>query len=207
MTLARFSRRPVVGHAFPVSMPVALTIAALGTVGCGSPARGEEMRANVQTFERDQRPERLVELGKAFAQVGDLTRAEQYLSSALDNGADGHVVVPLLLRVCIRDGRYRAALEYGEGHLRKHPNDARTRFVVATVYSGIGDADSAKSHLERVVLERPLEAEAHFALAVLMRESFKDPVTADRHFREYLRLSPGGSHAEEAQASLLKSLP
>lgn len=185
---------------------VALAIA-LGTAACGSARSGDEVRANVATFERDQRPDRLVELGKAFAQVGDLTRAEQYFSAALDAGADSFVVTPMLLKVCIGDGRYRAALEYGEAHLRKHPGDSRTRFVVATVYSAIGEADKAKAHLERVVLERPAEAEAHFALGVLMRESFKDPVEADRHFRDYLRLQPGGSHAEEAQASLLRSLP
>jgi len=32
-------------------------------------------------------------------------------------------------------------------------------------------------------------------------------VAADPHFREYLRISPRGPHAEEAQASLLKSVP
>ena len=179
---------------------------ALALLACGS-SRGEQVRANVNTFERDQKPERLVELGKAFARVGDLTRAEQYFSAALDAGADGAVVVPMLLQVCIRDGRYRAALEYGEGHLRKHPTDVRTRFVVATVYSGLGETEPAKTHLQRVVDERPAQADAHFALGVLMRESLKDPVGADRHFREYLRLSPKGSHAEEAQASLLKTVP
>lgn len=180
--------------------------AACANVACGSPQKGDEVRANVATFQRDQKPERLVELGKAFAQVGDLTRAEQYFSAALDAGADGFVVVPMLLKVCIGDGRYRAALEYGEAHLRKHPGDSRTRFVVATVYSAIGEAEKARTHLERVVIERPAEAEAHFALGVLMRESFKDPVEADRHFRDYLRLQPGGTHAEEAQASLLRSV-
>jgi tetratricopeptide (TPR) repeat protein len=183
---------------------VAVALLTLG--GCGS-SRGEEVRANVATFERDQRPERLVELGKAFARVGDLTRAEQYFSAALDAGADGSVVVPMLLQVCIRDGRYRAALEYGELHLRKHPTDVRTRFVVATVYSGLGESEPAKKHLERVIEERPAQADAHFALGVLMRESLKDPVGADRHFREYLKLSPKGAHAEEAQASLLKTVP
>jgi Tfp pilus assembly protein PilF len=194
----------------PLLAPLALSlsIAGLGTAlpACAA-SRGEKARQDVATFERDQRPERLIQLGKAFAERGDLTRAEQYLAAALDEGADGNAVVPMLLRVCIQDGRYRAALEYGEAHLQKHPGDSRTRFVVATVYAGIGEADLARRHLERVLVERPAEAEAHFALAVLMRESFKDPVGADRHFREYLRLSPSGSHAEEAQASLLRSVP
>ena len=182
------------------------TFSVVSTTGCGAANRGQQAKQNVETFERDQNPERLIQLGKAFAQRGDLTRAEQYLAAALDAGADGNVVVPMLLRVCIRDGRYRAALEYGETHLRKHPNDSRTRFVIATIYAGIGEADLARDQLERVLGDRPAEAEAHFALGVLMRESFKDPVRADKHFREYLRLSPSGSHAEEAQASLLRSV-
>jgi len=185
---------------------IAMTAAFLVLVACGS-SPGQEARSNVDTFQRDQRPERLVEIGKAFAKMGDLTRAEQYFAAALDAGADGRVVVPMLVTVCIRDGRYRAALEYGEAHLTKHPSDARTRFVVATVYAGLGEAEPARKHLEKVLGERPTEAEAHFALAVLMRESLRDPVGADQHFREYLRLSPKGAHAEEAEASLLKSVP
>ncbi len=189
---------------FLLGAPAMVLVAA--SIGCGA-SKGEEVRANVKTFERDQKPERLIQLGKAFAQVGDLTRAEQYFAAALDAGADGFVVVPMLLAVCVRDGRYRAALEYGEGHLQKHPTDARTRFVVATIHAGIGDSARAKAHLERVLAERPNEAEAHFALGALMRDSFKDPVSADPHFREYLRLAPSGSHAEEARGSLLRSLP
>jgi hypothetical protein len=46
---------------------------------------------------------------------------------------------------------------------------------------------------------------AHYALAVLSRDE-NDPVGADKHFREYLRLAPNGPHAEEAQASLLESV-
>lgn len=190
-----------------ISFGLALGAAAisLASAGCAKSA-GQEARANVQTFERDQKPQRLVELGKAFAQMGDLTRAEQYFAAALEAGADSQVVVPMLLRVCIGDGRYRAAIEYGEMHLRSHPKDSRTRFVVASVYAGIGEADKAREHLEKVVVDLPEQAEAHFALAVLIRESFKDPVEADRQFREYLRISPTGKHAEEAQASLLRSV-
>lgn len=184
----------------------ALLVTSACLVGCGA-SRGEEARANVEAFEHDQRPVRLLELGKAFAARGDLTRAEQYFAAALEAGADSQKVIPLLLKVCVRDGRYRAALEHGEGHLRKHPKDSATRFVVASIHAGIGESDPARRHLERVIDERPAEAEAHFALAVLLRESFKDPVTADLHFREYLRLAPRGGHAEEAEAGLLRSVP
>ena len=44
-------------------------------------------------------------------------------------------------------------------------------------------------------------------LAVILRDELHDAVGADRHFREYLRITPTGSHAEEAKGSLLKPVP
>jgi tetratricopeptide (TPR) repeat protein len=175
-------------------------------LGCaGSP--GGEQQTNVKTFKREQNPQRLVELGKGFAGVGDLTRAEQYFAAAIEQGGDERAIIPMLLRVCVQDGRYRVAIEYAENFLRKHPNDVRTRFVLATLYQAVGDAPAARAQLLRVIDVHPDEAEAHFALAILMRDSQEDPLVVDRHFREYLRLKPAGSHAEEAQSSLLKSVP
>ena len=54
---------------------------------------------------------------------------------------------------------------------------------------------------------RPDDAKAHYALAILARDSENDVVGADRHFREYLRIEPNGAHAEEARASLLRRMP
>lgn len=165
------------------------------------------MQADLALYKKDHNPKRLIEYGKGFAAVGDLTRAEQYFTAALDAGGDDAVITPLLLKVCIQDGRYRVAIQYGETFLRKHPNDVRTRFVLAALYLAISDNVAARVQFERVLQVKPEEADAHFALAVLMRDNQQDIVTADRHFREYLRLKPGGAHAEEAQSSLLKSVP
>jgi len=175
--------------------------------GCASSNEGKRMKANVQTFQKDMNPDRLVALGKGFAAVGDTTRAEQYFSAALERGGDDRKIIPLILRVCIQDARYRVAIQYAEGYLRKRPDDSRTRFVLATLYAGVGENVAARAELERVLAVRPDDADAHFALAVLMRDIQEDPVAADPHFREYLRLKPAGEHAEEAQSSLLKSVP
>lgn len=159
------------------------------------------------TFKKEATTENLLDRGKAFAAMGDSTRAEEYLAAALDQGADPREVLPLLLQVCVQTGRYRSAIQHGENQLRKHPDDVRTRFVVGTLYVAIGETKDAKSNLETVVTARPDDAKAHYALAILARDSENDVVGADLHFREYLRIEPTGPHAEEARASLLKRMP
>jgi tetratricopeptide (TPR) repeat protein len=197
----------------------------------------------------------LVERGRGFASVGDHTRAEEYLAAALDAGANPREVLPLLVDVCVRTGRYRSAIQHGENQLRKHPNDLRTRVMVGALYVAIDDGKHARGHLEHVVSKpgdvvnraetddngdadggarpvttertsstprdvqhrdvptpniarpEPLFAQAHYLLAVVARDTENDVVEADRHFREYLRIEPNGSHAEEAKSSLLKRMP
>src|SRR5262249_6382505 len=161
--------------------------------------------ANVNEMRREQTHDKLLERGKAFASVGDWTRAEQYLSAAIDAGADARTVTPLLLRVCIADRRYRVAISYAEEYLRKHPDDLQMRNVIGPLYSAVGDTPHARSELERVLSSEPNNAEAHFALASALREANEDPAAMDYHFREYLRLDPRGAHAEEAKGALFKA--
>ena len=188
-----------------VSCASLLLLPALPACGPSTPA--EKAQADLATFRKEATTDNLLDRGKAFAAVGDTTRAEEYLSAALDQGADAREVMPLLLEVCVRTGRYRSAIQHGEDHLRKHPDDVRTRFVVGTLYVAIGETKDAKSNLETVVTARPDDARAHYALAILARDNENDVVGADRHFREYLRIEPSGAHAEEARASLLKRMP
>lgn len=183
-----------------------MVCAAPCSIGCG-PTRGEEIQANLKTIQRDHRPERLVEIGKGFASIGDNTRAEEYFAAAIDQGADEHEILPLLLRVCVLDGRYRSAIQYAENHLRKSPRDVNTRFVVGSLYSAVGEVDKARESYEKVLEVEPSNADAHFAMAVLLRDTGGDALLADHHFREYVRLKPAGPHAEEAEASLLKTVP
>ncbi len=167
----------------------------------------EKAQANMQTMQEEQTPEKLLERGRAFAILGDPTRAEEYLASALDAGADPKAVMPTLLEVCIRNSRYRSAIQHAENHLRKHPSDVGTRLVLGNLYVALGEVKDGRAALERVITMRPDEAQAHYALAVLSRDHDNDPSEADRHFREYLRVKPSGEHAEEARASLLTRVP
>lgn len=182
-------------------------LALVAVAGCGPATPAERAQADMQTMRSEQTADKLLDRGRAFAAVGDTTRAEEYLAAALDAGADPKLALPLLLQVCVQTGRYRSAILHAENHLRKRPHDARTRFVLGTLYAAVGDSKAAASTLERVVSERPDDSMAHYALAVLARDAGSDVVRADRHFREYLRIEPNGDHAEEARASLLKKVP
>jgi hypothetical protein len=53
----------------------------------------------------------------------------------------------------------------------------------------------------------PRHADAHYALAVLLRDELGNHSQADAHFRAYLELRPEGEHAEEASESLLEAMP
>jgi len=182
--------------------PVVATVLA----GCvTTPAA--KVKADMAVMKQEGGAAKLLDRGKAFAAVGDTTRAEQYFAAAMTSGADEHVVVPLLLTVCAQDGRYRAAIQYAETYLKSHPGDLRVRFVLGTLYSAVNEPIPAREALNTVVDARPEDADAHFALGVLLRDSDHDYAGADQQFREYIRLKPRGSHAEEAQASLLKSVP
>jgi tetratricopeptide (TPR) repeat protein len=204
-----------------------------GLAACG-PTRAQRVEADIASVRNEANAQTLLERGKAFAAIGDHTRAEEYLAAAIEEGADPRVVLPLLMDVCVRTGRYRSAIQHGENHLRKHPNDLRTRIVVGALYAAINEGKHAREQLEHVVATaadpertageagaegdprqtaggpRPperLKAQAHYLLGVVARDTDKDIVEADRHFREYLRLEPNGSYAEEAKSSLLKRVP
>lgn len=175
-------------------------------VACASSPE-QRLRADVHVFQEEQTAQKLSARGRAFAAVGDTTRAREYFDAALEAGGDDRVLTPLLLSVCVRDGRYRLAIEYAERHLRRHPRDARMRFVLGTLRAGVGESVSAEADLSQVLATAPDNSDAHYALAVLLRDQRADLVGADQHFRAYLALQPEGEHSEEAKSSLLLAVP
>jgi tetratricopeptide (TPR) repeat protein len=185
---------------------LSVTVVALFAIGCAH-TRAAELEADASAVVRARDPQLLVEKARAFAAVGDFARAEQYLTLAQEQGAPDANVLPLLLDVCVRDQRYRAAIQHVHEHLRHHPSAHKLRFVLSSLYAAIGHVEAARRELERALGGEPDNAGAHYALAVLLRDDAGDFARADEHFREYLRLEPAGPHAEEASESLLTRLP
>jgi len=189
-----------------VNRALAACLVILGTsvmVGCGA-APGDRVARDLSTARKESTPDKLVARGRAFAGVGDLTRAEQYLAAAIEAGAPADKTLPELLRVCVAAGHERAAIDYAAPQLRRHPSDVRLRFVVAELRAVTGDASGARADLELVVAGEPDAPAPHYAFARLLRDQLGDPLGADREFRAYLRAAPSGDHAEEARANLLR---
>jgi Flp pilus assembly protein TadD len=114
------------------------------------------------------------------------------------------VVLAPLLKVCVIAKRYRVAIDYAAPVLRKHPRDARLRYVVASLRASVGDVTGARADLDKVIELSPDDPQVRFAYGVLLRDQAGDLASADTQFRAYLDLEPEGEHAEEARASLLK---
>jgi tetratricopeptide (TPR) repeat protein len=179
------------------------------TIGLSACVRTPEaqLREQVEVTRRDTDPALLLERARVLRAMGDLTRAEQYLKLALANGGEPKRILPELVAICVADERYRAAAEYVKDQLRRHPAEHQLRFLLATLYVGLGENELARAELERVLLALPTHAEAHFTLGLLYRDAIGDAQRADEHFRSYLELKPAGSHADEARGSLLTRLP
>lgn len=185
-----------------LSSVVVVATITLGALGCSPAGSPPDKATVVTTFQKEQAPEKLFAEGKALAALGDSVRAEQYLAAALVGGGDDKAITPLLVQVCVNDGRLRSAIEYAEPYVRKHPDDVRARYLLGTLYGGIGAFDRARAEYEAVIAAKPDTPEPHWALALLLRDDLNDQPNATIHFREYLRLAPTGAHADEARASI-----
>jgi len=141
--------------------------------------------------------------GIALGNAGDLIRAEQYLAAAIDHGYPAERALPPLLRVCVASSRLRAALGHAEPYLQEHPEAWSLRYLVASIYLGIGEVDEARASLERVIADAPDQPDAYFLLGVVLRDGVGDRPGAARRFERYLELAPEGQHVIEARAALV----
>ena len=175
----------------------AVLAASLASFGC---AGSQEKQTAVQ--QKEQSADELVKKAEAAAAGGDMTRAEQYFVSALRAGAPEKAIIKRLLFVCAADQRYPVALEHAEHYLHRHPQDTDIQFAAASLHAAVGDFEGAQERLESVVKARPDWAEAHYALATVLREEGDQGNLADEHDLAYLRLNPTGPLAEAARARL-----
>jgi tetratricopeptide (TPR) repeat protein len=176
---------------------------ALALGGCGRDA----VSADKAALKHEVSAAELMRKGEASADLGDMTRAEQYFVMAQRAGADESRVVRRLLVVCIADNRYPVALEYAEQYLRRRPSDVDVRFVAASLKAAGGALAEARQMMLDVLHARPRWAEAHYALASVLRQSGDQLPLADEHDLEYLKLSPEGPYAEAARDRLRRGAP
>jgi tetratricopeptide (TPR) repeat protein len=181
---------------------ILLSAACLLSTACGSSALSQQR--DREALRKESSLHELMARGDASAAIGDMIRAEQYFVSALKAGGDERELVRRLLVVCAADQRYPAAAEYAEQYLHRHPGDVDLRFAAASIEAAVGNNRRARELLDTVLRERPDWAEAHYALASMMRADGEPLALADLHDLQYLKLNPHGPLAETARARLAR---
>ena len=159
--------------------PYPTLIAALLLLGCASGPKLEPPHQSSRP--KDERPTvELVARGRDAAMRGDAVRAEQYLSLAIEQGADRRVVMPLLLKACLRSSHLRAALNHAEPYLLEHPDDDALRYLVANIHLGLGQVVPARRELGLLLQRDESNPDAHYLLGVI--ESASQIGAARNHF-------------------------
>lgn len=194
--------RDSAGHVLVFSAVVAIAVA---VSACGSAVA--QRQAEQVAIQKESTAAELIRKAEASSSVGDTTRAEQYYVSALKAGGDAHAIVPKLLVVCVADQRYPVAIEYAEQHLHRHPKDLEVAFAAASLHAAVGQSVRARQLLQVVLKDRPEWADAHYALASVLRGEGEAIDLADRHDLKYLELSPSGPFAETVLARLKRQAP
>lgn len=176
----------------------------LCSMGCAHQAAGPETAADLGNG-KDQATARreLLELGLEFAQAGDAIRGEQYLSAALEAGADPNQALLPLIELCVRAGRLEAAAQYGEVYRRPIQAKRELSMLLGGIYISLDQDEKAVVELQRVNKDYPKYPLSHLLLARLLRQRQRDLEQADQQFRAYLELAPEGPYANEARESLL----
>lgn len=181
-----------------------LLAVAAASSACAS--AGDERRAEAEAVQKESTVTELLKKAEASVSVGDTTRAEEYYVSALKAGADPHLVVSKLLVVCVADQRFPAAIEYAEQYLYRRPNDLDIAFAAASLHAAVGEVPRARELFERVLQGQPDRADAHYALASVLRVEGEELELADQHDLAYLKLNPTGPFAETARARLSREV-
>lgn len=168
----------------------------LGASACND-SQLEPRSASTEQAEQAPDASALFHMAEQQARQGDNLRAEQYLLAAQRAGYPQQQTLPVLLTVCLAQGRLRSALGHAEPYLRDHPNDHRLRQLVAAIYLGLGEVARGFRELQRVEEQAPGYAPAKYLLGVIADESFADTEAAQHYFEQYLKLEPHGEHAAE----------
>ncbi|MFO0649849.1 MAG: tetratricopeptide repeat protein [Polyangiales bacterium] len=184
---------------------LAFALVALASYGSGCAAHAQASGPTTDPM-ANVTGQQLYDTGLAAARAGDLVRAEQYLVASMQRGMPERTALRQLVSVCVQASRFRAAVSYARPYLERHPHDWALRYLLGTILEGLDEHQAARRELEAVIADNARHAEAHYLLAMLLRERFNDPVSADVHYRQYLEIEPQGTHAEEARQGMLRQV-
>lgn len=142
-----------------------------------------------------------LEQGRELSRLGQSVRAEQYLLAAWDAGASVDEVAPLLIEVCVKDGRLRSALFYVARVRRMQPSNTAILQLSATLHSALGQSERAEQDVAALEILEPTQPEALFFLGeYLLLHGQGD--RGRRYLSEYLQRAPHGEDAPWARSLL-----
>lgn len=135
-----------------------------------------------------------LEQGRELSRLGQSVRAEQYLLAAWDAGASVDEVAPLLIEICVRDGRIRSALIYVQRVRHARPNDSAVLQLSATLHLALGQSARAQEDVAALEILEPTRPEALFFLGeYLLLHGQVD--RGRRYLSAYLERAPDGEDA------------
>lgn len=105
----------------------------------------------------------------------------------------------------IDDGKYVEAVDALSDYLKDHADDARALKLRALSQSGLGRFDDAVEDYEKILEERPNDAETQLDLGMILALKKKDAKHALVHLDRYLSLREGGE-AEARAAAIMVSV-
>ena len=82
---------------------------------------------------------------------------------------------------------------------------AKVHYNMRNIFFRKGEYKKASQEYRKVLELVPADPSAHFNLAFVSGEYLSDPVTALRHYKEYLLLSPDAPDAGQVQEKILEA--
>lgn len=183
-----------------MNLATAVTLVTLGLAGCApSPGAAPATRS---AHDEQRTPDALYARGLDWARRGDMVRAEQYMALAVRAGYPEPRALVAIVDACLAASRLRAALNYAEPYVRRHPGAWRVRLLVASIHAALGHDLVARDELHRTLAHPEAGGETHYLLASLLDQRFDDEAGARDAYTAYLDHAPHGEHVAEAAAWL-----
>jgi tetratricopeptide (TPR) repeat protein len=176
------------------SILIALVVAVTALAGCSRHAPPERPVAWTS--------EVLVERGQRSLAEGDGSRAEQYLSFAIDRGADIDRVLPMLLSACIAGDRLETALVHAERHRAAVADVGRLDVLIAALHLALGQRERAIEVTDEMIERGEAPALAFYLRGAARAGQGGDARRVRADYRRYLTLAPDGHFRAEARRTV-----